>query len=324
MNFFRAWRAFLVFTLLATTAACGTTQNLTTPAARSIAADPAGLFAYDRAAPLAPEESLAEDRPEYKAYKLTYSSANGERVPAFFILPTKPAAEKAPCVVLMHGLGQDKKALAMLWGTFTKAGYGVLAIDALYHGDRAPKTPPQLFGTDVEPTRKLLIQTVIDLRRGIDYLQTRKEIDPAKIGYVGFSMGGILGTLLSAVDTRVQAPVLALAGGDWKLMGKSSTLSAAVKARGGQEAPNIDWQLLDPLDPIHYVARISPRPVLFINGDNDTVVPVACAKELHEAAGPGKEVMIYRGGHVPAGVEFIRVLSKVSQWLDAHLKENKA
>lgn len=320
MKTLRLTRAALLLFVLMATAACGRTQTLVTPVRAASSTDPAALFRYDRSQPLEAEESLYEDRPEYKAYKVKYASANGERVPAFLVLPTKPNGDKAPCIVLMHGLGQDKKALAMLWGTFAKGGYAVLAIDALFHGERAPKTPVELFGTAIDSTKRLLVQTVIDLRRGIDFLESRKEIDPKRIGYVGFSMGGILGTILAGVDTRVQAPVIALAGGDWKRMAQTSTLAAAIKARQAQGADGIGWQPLDPVDPIHYAGRIAPRPVLFINGDNDTVVPVECGKELQAAAGPGKEVYIYKGGHVPAGVEFIKVLGKLTQWLDTHFK----
>jgi uncharacterized protein len=290
---FRARRASLVLLLLLANACCGRTQDLSQNAARP-AEKATDLFNYDRSAPLGAEVVAAEDRPEYKSFKLSYASANSERVPGFFVLPATLPAGKIPCVILMHGLGQDKKALSMLWGTFAKSGYAVLAIDAQFHGDRAPKTAIELFGTAIEPTRSLLIQTVIDLRRALDYIETRKEIDPKRIGYVGFSMGGILGTLLCAVDDRVQAPIIALAGGNWKLMSETSTLAQAIKARQAQGADPNGWQLLDPLDPVRFVARISPRPVLFINGDNDTVVPVACAKQLHEAAGPGKEIFMYK------------------------------
>jgi dipeptidyl aminopeptidase/acylaminoacyl peptidase len=318
----RSFHCFAIFAVFSATAACGRPYALQNePAAAQAAFAGAELFKYDATQPLAAEEAISETRDDYQVHKLSYASANNQRVPAFFILPTRPASGKAPCIVLMHGLGQDKKALAMLWGTFAKSGYAVLAIDALHHGERAPKAPLELFGANIDATRELLVQTVIDLRRGLDFLQGRKEIDPKRIGYLGFSMGGILGTLLSAVDDRVNAPVIALAGGNWKLMAQTSTLAQAVKARQSQGVDGIGWQPLDPMDPVRFVGRISPRPVLFINGDNDTVVPVACAKELHQAAGPGKEVLFYKGGHVPAGVEFIRVVGKITQWMDAHLKK---
>jgi fermentation-respiration switch protein FrsA (DUF1100 family) len=221
----------------------------------------------------------------------------------------------------MHGLGQNKTALSILWGPFIKAGYAVFSIDAQYHGDRKPKVPVDLFGLSVYSTRDMLIQTVVDLRRGIDYLETRKDVDPTRIGYAGFSMGGILGTLVCAVDERIKAPILALAGGDWKLMFENTKLPNAERARKEhptEAAAGVD--VLDPVDPIHWVARIAPRPILFINGDHDTVVPVVCAKELQDTAAMPKEVFTYKGDHVPTFAEFPRVVSKMIAWLDANVK----
>jgi cephalosporin-C deacetylase-like acetyl esterase len=290
-------------------------------AAPAVMMDAGELFNYDRSLPLAPEEVAGPDATGYKSYKISYSSSNNQRVPAVFVVPSGKEGQKLPCIILMHGLDQNKTALAILWGNFTNAGYAIFSIDAQYHGDRKPKMPLELFGSAVYSTRELLIQTVIDLRRGIDYLQTRPEVDPKKIGYVGLSMGGILGSITAAVDNRIQAPVLALAGGNWKLMFEASKLSAAVKARENLAASGINpFAVLDPVDPIHWVGRISPRPILFINGDADTTVPVVAGRALHAAAGDNKEVFIYKGEHVPAGAEMFKVIGKINQWLDAHLK----
>src|SRR5207302_7044524 len=135
----------------------------------------------------------------------------------------------------------------------TKGGYAILAIDAQYHGDRKPKETIEIFGRNVYSSRDMIVQTVVDLRRGIDYLQTRSDIDPARIGYVGFSMGGILGSVVAGVDTRIQAPVLALAGGDFARIASASALPSAKKAR--ESAPDFlsHTHALDPVDPLHWV-----------------------------------------------------------------------
>lgn len=270
---------------------------------------------------------MAEEQPGpggqgYTVTKVTYWSANNQQVPAVFVLPTSAKeGEKLTCLVLMHGLGQNKTALSILWGPFIKAGYAIFSIDAQYHGDRKPKVPVDLFGLSVYSTRDMLVQTVVDLRRGIDYLETRKDIDPTRIGYAGFSMGGIIGTLVSAVDTRLQAPILALAGGDWKLMFDNSKLSNTERARQqNHEAAALGVSVLESVDPLRWVARISPRPVLFVNGDHDTVVPVVSGKALQDAAGTPKEIFMYKGEHVPSFTEFPRVIEKMLAWLDTHVK----
>ncbi len=289
--------------------------------AAGVSVDANDLFGYDKTIPLAAEEAAGVDSSTGRTTKLTYLSINNSRVPAVFVTPKDTAGKKFPAIIVMHGLGGEKNGLAILYSNFTKAGYCVFAIDAQYHGERASKPPIELFGANAYATRNMLIQTVVDLRRAVDFLETRPEVDPKRIGYIGFSMGGMLGTITCAVEPRIQAPILALAGGDFKLMFSLSKLPSAAKAKGVNDLDQATaLRIMDPVDPIHYVARISPRPTLFINGDADTVVPVPCAKKLQDAAGPGKEVYTYKGEHVPAGAEFFKIVAKVNQWFDAHLK----
>lgn len=283
------------------------------------------LFGYDKTLPLMAEEQAGTGGQSYTVTKVSYWSANNQQVPAVFVKPVDAKeGDRLPCVVLMHGLGQNKTALSILWGPFIKAGYALFSIDAQYHGDRKPKVPVDLFGLSVYSTRDMLVQTVIDIRRGIDYLETRRDVDPARIGYAGFSMGGFLGTLVSAVDDRIQAPILALAGGDWKLMFENTKLPNAERARKEHpEAEALGESVLDPVDPIHWVARIAPRPILFVNGDHDSIVPVVSAKALQDAAVTPKEVFTYKGDHVPAFTEFPRVIEKMIAWLDTNVKNRK-
>jgi dipeptidyl aminopeptidase/acylaminoacyl peptidase len=187
--------------------------------------DPDLIFGYDKTLPLSPQETPAEETADYRVIKVTYRSARDQRVPALLILPKQPREERLPCVILMHGLGGDKRMFQMLWGTLTRAGYALFAIDAQYHGERKPSDDIPFFGMYPYRARDALIQTVIDLRRGVDYLQTRKDIDPNRIGYIGASMGGIIGAIFAGVDERVKAPILLVAGGDWKILMEKSTLS---------------------------------------------------------------------------------------------------
>lgn len=284
--------------------------------------DAAVLFAYDKGLPLSPEEKLEEEANGYKVYKVTYRSVHDQRVPAFLVLPTGKEGEKLPCVILMHGLGGDKAMFKPFWGILINAGYALLAIDAQYHGERKSKEPLELFGVYPYYSRDALIQTVIDLRRAIDYLETRKEIDSKRIGYLGASMGGVLGSIFAGVDPRVQAPILMVAGGNWKLIMGKSTLP--IWQRALKEFPERipeALQALEPVDPIHWVGRITPRPVLFINGDADDVVPVPSNKALHEAAKEPKQILWYKGGHVPQGDQLPIVLQAIQNWLETHLKK---
>ncbi|GBC93038.1 hypothetical protein HRbin15_01523 [bacterium HR15] len=314
----RATRLFPIWGLwlLVGLTGCTQAQNNPTP-------DPDWIFGYDKNLPLGPEESVAEETNAYTCYKVVYRSARDQRVPAFLVLPkNRPEGQKLPCVILMHGLGGDKSMLKMLWPMLTNAGYALFAIDAQYHGERKPKDPLPFFGVYPYYSRDALIQTVIDLRRAVDYLETRPEIDSKRIGYIGASMGGILGAIFAGVDERVQAPILLVAGGNWKIMMDKSVLSVFRQNRENRPSKEIEQALkaMEIVDPIHWVGRISPRPVLMINGDADDVVPVESNKALHEAAREPKKVIWYKGGHVPPPTEMPKVLDTIMRWLDEHLK----
>jgi len=291
-----------------------------TQAQNSPIPNPDWLFGYDKNLPLSPEVSVAEETDAYTCYKVVYRSARDQRVPAFLVLPkNRPEGQKLPCVILMHGLGGDKSMLKMLWPMLTSAGYALFAIDAQYHGERKPKDPFPFFGVYPYYSRDALIQTVIDLRRAVDYLETRSEIDPKRIGYIGASMGGILGAMFAGVDERVQAPVLLVTGGNWRIMMEKSILPIFRENRPAKEVEQA-LKAMEIVDPIHWVGRISPRPVLMINGDADDVVPVESNKALHEAAREPKKIIWYKGGHVPPPTEMPNVLNAIMNWLDEHLK----
>lgn len=283
--------------------------------------DPDLIFGYDKNFPLSPQESLLEETAQYQVYKVTYRSVHDQRVPAVLVLPKNRGEERLPCVILMHGLGGDKRMFQMLWGPLTQAGYALFAIDAQYHGERKPSEDIPFFGLYPYRSRDALIQTVIDLRRGVDYLQTRKEIDPDRIGYVGASMGGIIGAMFAGVDERVKAPVLLVAGGNWRILMEKSVLSVwRDAARNNPKQMEEALRVMDVVDPVHWVGRIAPRPVLFINGDADNVVPVESNKALHAAANEPKKIVWYKGGHVPPPSDWFTVINEVLQWLNTHLK----
>ena len=287
--------------------------------------DPELIFGYDKNLPLNAQESVVEETNQYTVYKVVYRSARDQKVPAFFILPkNRPENEKLPCIILMHGLGGDKRMFQMMWGLLTQAGFALFAIDAQYHGERKPEESSPFFGMYPYRTRDALIQTVIDLRRAVDYLETRQEIDPKRVGYIGASMGGILGAIFAGVDSRVQAPVLLDAGGDWKILVEKSALSLwRDTAQTAPERVREVLKVMDVVDPVHWVGRISPRPVLMINGDADNVVPVESNKALHNAARDPKTIVWYRGGHVPPHDQIPTVYAQITQWLNQHLKGQK-
>lgn len=287
----------LSLSLLAPLALASCTAQAPAPASSQAIGE--ALLAYDRALPLNAEVKEKSVEGGVRLLSVSYSSTHGERVPALLALPAE-AKSPLPCIVLMHGLGGSKEGMKPFWVELTKAGYACFAIDAVFHGER-PKGPGgQALLLYPYSGRDALAQTVIDLRRGLDFLQTRDEIDPKRIGYVGLSMGAILGSITAGVDERIAAVALIVGGGDWNVLLEKSVLSLAGDKNLKDKAARAPIATaLDPLDPVHWVGHISPRPVLMINGDLDNIVPVESNKALHTAAKEPKKVVWYSGGHFP-------------------------
>lgn len=71
----------------------------------------------------------------------------------------------------------------------------------------------------------------------------------------------------------------------------------------------------------HMVGRLAPRPVFFLHGADDEILPPACSVSLHDRAGEPRQIKIYP--HARHGLDECRaeVIEDLSAWLVIHLKE---
>lgn len=257
---------------------------------------------YDPAAALQPQLTQrkdAEGKP-LSLYNLSFLGGNGVRVPALVSVPNVPAKGKRPAVILLHGLGGDKNQLQALALLLNGKGYLTVAIDVAGHGERPKVNGKGVGEQDLAGMRTIAAQTVQDLRATVDYLASRDDIDTKRIGFVGVSLGGVLGARFLADEPRVAAAALWVAGGDWGTLITTSAHPFAKRFRdtGDTDAVKIRQALAD-VDPVPAISRAAPRPLLFLNGATDDVVPKACSEALFAAAKDPKERTILPGGHIP-------------------------
>jgi uncharacterized protein len=240
------------------------------------------LFFSDPHEPLSPWlRERAAPAPELRAFDLEFTS-RGDRVPARLLLPAEREGRR-PLVLAQHGAGGHKEAPYMdsACVPWARGGAAVLSIDFPLHGARAnAKLTERLLATLAEGEAadadasavwiEFFRQGVIDLRRALDAAGAHDEVDVKRAGYVGFSLGAVLGSVFCAEDARIRATVLAIGGG-----GVGPTA----------------------VDPVTHVARIAPRPVLFVNALRDERVSRARAEALHQAAAEPKEVLWFDATH---------------------------
>jgi len=275
-------------------------------------------YEYDKTLPLNVEEEPVRDEPHYKVLRVYFDSVNDERVPGLLSLPKVQG--EVPCVIFLHGYGGRKEDILEAAELIAKEGYAIVSIDAEYHGERREEGK-ELYSPNITDSIRGIVQTVIDLRRAIDYVELRPEIDKGRIGYAGGSMGGILGAIFIGVEPRVKAAALIVAGGNMSLMVRESQHNTMPAIREFLQREGLSYEelqsLLDPIDPINFIGTFSPRPVVFHLGKFDTIVPAEAGRQLYEKAGEPKEVYWYDAGHdVPLDL----VLARVLDFMDRNLQ----
>ena len=278
-----------------------------------------GLYEYDRSEPLNPVVSKSWESEGYVAYKLYYRSVAGQTVPAVLTVP-KGGEPPHPCIVFLHGYGGRKEDGLKLADVFSAHGYAVFSIDAPFHGERS-EPGRVLYSPDLEEFKANVVQTVLDLRRGVDFLETRDEVDSRRIGYGGGSMGGIIGALFVSVEPRIKAAVIVVGGGNLPLMIRESRHYSTPPIRARLEKLGITYEelgeILAPIDPLNFIHLFSPRPIQFHCGLYDDIVPAETQRQLAEKAGEPKEVYWYEAGH---GIPPEPMLKRVLTFFDKHLK----
>lgn len=235
-------------------------------------------YAYAADRPPAVTEERRPD-PEHPLSRLLFTRPNGHSFAGLLIRPA--AGGPFPCALLLHALSSDKEAMIEWFGRPLAArGVAALALDAHLHGERKPPTAAPLAPLEY---LDLARESVVEYRQALDHLVTRLEIDPERIGLLGYSLGAMMGAILAGVDERVKAAVL-MVGGDM-VRTRLPPLPAFLQER------------VDVVSPANFVAHISPRPVLFLNGTGDSTVPRDAATALHEAAREPKEIRWVDAGH---------------------------
>ncbi|HEY5910331.1 MAG TPA: alpha/beta hydrolase family protein [Verrucomicrobiae bacterium] len=280
-----------------------------------------------------------EDRGEFRVEKFQFDNQAGEVVPGYLLLP-RQLAGKVPAILYCHWHGGEyaigKEELFQARHTpeepgpaLARRGFVVLGIDACCFGGRSGRGPggPQEKGGDGEMSaskfnlwvgRTLWGMILRDDLMALDYLASRPEVDPGRIGVTGISMGATRSWWLMALDERLKTGVAVACLTRYRNLIEHQSL----RAHGIYYfVPN----LLKHFDTEAIVALVAPRPVLFMTGDQDSGSPPDGIRRIDAAVRPvyrlyGKEAefqnIIYPGlGHVYTPEMWAKTLA----WFEAKL-----
>jgi dienelactone hydrolase len=231
---------------------------------------------------------------------LTVKSKEGFVVECGMLTPAD-TGKRHPAIVLLGGKATGKYAVDY---ALDVTGVIIVAVDYSYT-PRDTYTITSFLG-DVPALRNALFDMVPSVMLVMDYLLTRGDVDSSKIVLLGYSFGAPFVPCLIAHDRRPAVAAMVYGGGDMRSLithnvrrYESEGISQCVGALGGM--------LLHPLEPMRYIGRVSPTPLIMINGTEDEQVPRHNAELLYNAAGEPKSITWLESRHVrPDNVELTR------------------
>ena len=273
------------------------------------------MFDYDQNASLDIREVGVINGDGVRIHDITYASPKSGRITAYLVVPAKRGRYAG--VVFGHwGYGTRTEFLpeAML---YAKVGVVSLLVDDL--GVRPAPWRRNASGSEPEAVRNNFIQSVVDLRRGIDLLRARSDVEPDRIAYVGHSSGSHWGAILSAVDRRLQTAVL-MAGVPTEatiLMESDDPDYVNFRQTTPKEQLDNYFKIVSPLDAINYVPHAAPTPLLFQFARFEQYFNEAAMRRYAQAASEPKLVLWYDTGH---GLNDIQSLIDRAHWLQKYIR----
>ena len=253
-------------------------------------------FDYDKSAPLELKTLGTETRGEAVVHDITYASPKGGLVPAYLVVPAKG---KGPFAAVIWGHWywrnsemRNRKQFLDEAIALAQAGVVSLLTDGPvarpgYVPDNTPLNEKQIADQ---------VQQVVDMRRGVDLLLARKDVDPKRLAFVGHSYNAAIGAILSGVDRRFKAFVL-MAG----------TMSDEVDARLGayeQFRQQVGPEKFDAfvkkysyLDQGKYVAHAAPAVVFMQYATKEDFMTADRARAYEKVVSEPKRFKLYEAPH---------------------------
>src|SRR6266849_905976 len=252
-------------------------------------------FDYDRDAPLGLKQSGVQHREHADVYDITYASPKGGVVPAYLVVPRGRGPFAA--VVWGHWYWDNssmRNRRQFLDEAIVLAQAGVVSL--------LPDGPVARPGhvTNKEPLNEQqvvdLVQAIVDMRRGVDLLLARRDVDPKRVAFVGHSYNAIVGAFLSGIDRRFKAFVLMAGPLSDEVDLKSQELQEYRQKIGPEKfdafAAKYYWT-----DEGKYVAHAAPAFVLLQYASQEKFLNPDRAREYEKIVSEPKLFKIYDAPH---------------------------
>jgi len=211
-----------------------------------------------------------------------------------------------PAVIVLDILAGDQAIARMFSTVLAQNGVAALSVHMAYYGPRRPpNSKARLLSLDIPRTLSAVRQTVLDLRRAVAWLESRKEIDGQKLGVLGTSLGSFMAALTAEAEPKISKVALLFGGGGF-VEGyydhpQAKPFMELFQALGITK--ELMKQALANVDPLTHADKLKNRDVLMIAARRDDIVPPKMAEAMWNATGKPK-IVWYNTTHV-GGALFI-------------------
>ena len=273
------------------------------------------LAPWPASAPIRAQTRAILDAGSHWREEINLSSEGHPDISGYLLRPKEEAGTR-PAILALHGHGPGKAEVAGLepgdaqqpYGLqMVEAGYVVFSFDFFPFGTRK-ETEHNAFDGFEYACNSTLIRTLLygynlltlnlfDVFRSLDYVSSRSEVDPQRIGVMGSSYGGTASMYAAILDTRFKAAVLSCSLGDYR--GHGIELDELC---GVQVVPGIlQWAEMGDV-----AGLLAPLPLLVESARGDRFFPwayteptLARLREVYNVAGAANclQVNIFDGGH---------------------------
>ncbi len=274
------------------------------------------------------ESQVEKDR--YTVLRLTYPSPvvtavpQNNTIPAEYYVPRglRTGEARRPAVIFLHILDGNMEMVRMTCSVLASHGIPAILFKLPYYGERGLPEGPEAMARNARLFIAAVSQAFADVRRTVDVLASRPEVDPGRIGIAGVSLGGIVAATAAEMDPRIHRALLILAGGDLVAIihhaRETRELSELIRRLAPDERAEVENALAD-VDPLRRADRLRERAqqgkVRMINAAEDEVIPRACTEKLADGLGMTGRVHWLDGlGHYTALAALPQILTSMVEF----------
>ena len=230
--------------------------------------------------------------------RITFNGADGERAIAYLYLPKNfprplQVIHFVPPSDVEMGQKPATRAAETFLETEIKSGRAVFVVLLKGYIERLRLAGFVSPDPSTAEYRDKIVNWITDLRRGLDYIETRNDIDSKKIAFFGPSSGASVGLILAAVDRRYASVYLVASGirnPNTRFIAEANFINFAPHIRG---------------------------PILMLQGRYDEILAWKTeAEPLYKLLSEPKQLILHDGGHAPS---FELFATTTHRWLDETL-----